>query len=641
MARLGHRRAGGRRARRAALAVLAGALAAFTLAPSASSDAARAYTRLRQAAATRRPALARVSPADRQATYAYLNALYAYMTAKLASAPASVASVEGLGGRLGAECSGVMANAPSTQRLQVHEQGPGPSPREVGEANREQRQRDELLRELQDAALLASVEPYREAALAFAAKLKALRWSNEYLTLVVRLEAASFIETMTSPPPDVCADMKAWAASGYRTLSSATKAFARARRELTAPLERHLRHETVQTFAQDPLARSEGPRALALVHRIEALRREQEQTLKPLFAAEQRLRSVLGIVEAAPPPQALKERSAKESFVIGHGRTAAGTSYTIRLQPKPTHPAPGESSCSPSIEIDTAVHVSGSGSRAIGESSTGTCLPRGHPEPPSVQCEGGLLVVQAQTGPRTRVVRLQLSNGRRIVSWAAFVPARLGGPVGYYYQEVRGPSPMPVSLTEFDAHGKELHTAKLPRVPECTANPIHYTPGGLRTLVRARAPRGPAFTIMGKRYRFLGHLHFKLDLELAEEERAFGLSGESEIFGGFGSVSRPGPFNWEMQTGCSPHEWAILYGLLTVPGDVVLARSEGALQPFRRVPIPPSLHAHGVLAYIALPAVPTELLVRAPGGRRIFRESLARSSREKSEECAGEAEGPS
>ncbi len=51
-------------------------------------------------------------------------------------------------------------------------------------------------------------------------------------------------------------------------------------------------------------------------------------------------------------------------------------------------------------------------------------------------------------------MRLRLSNGRRITSRVAFVPASFGGPAGFYYQSVRGPTPFPVSLTEFEAGGK-------------------------------------------------------------------------------------------------------------------------------------------------------------------------------------------
>jgi hypothetical protein len=72
----------------------------------------------------------------------------------------------------------------------------------------------------------------------------------------------------------------------------------------------------------------------------------------------------------------------------------------------------------------------------------------------------------------------------------------------------------------------------------------------------------------------------------------------------------------------------------------LLARGSGGLQPFQQVRIPANLHAHGVLAYIALPALPSEVLVRTPAGKTVLTENLARPAREDKETCEGEAEGP-
>jgi len=95
----------------------------------------------------------------------------------------------------------------------------------------------------------------------------------------------------------------------------------------------------------------------------------------------------------------------------------------------------------------------------------------------------------------------------------AFVPARLGGPTGFYYQVVRGPSPIPVSLTELDAHGKPLRVFKLHRFVGCTKHLLKFLPGGIRTLVRDRVPQGPTFSIVGEAYRFFGHIHFALQVD--------------------------------------------------------------------------------------------------------------------------------
>ena len=94
-----------------------------------------------------------------------------------------------------------------------------------------------------------------------------------------------------------------------------------------------------------------------------------------------------------------------------------------------------------------------------------------------------------------------------------------------------------------------------------------------------------------------------------------------------------------MTTGCEPRAYAILFGVLSAPADTVLARSSGSLQPFQRVRIPASLHVRGVLAYIPLAAVPSEVLVRTPAGTTVLTENLAHRAREARETCEGEAEG--
>jgi hypothetical protein len=72
----------------------------------------------------------------------------------------------------------------------------------------------------------------------------------------------------------------------------------------------------------------------------------------------------------------------------------------------------------------------------------------------------------------------------------------------------------------------------------------------------------------------------------------------------------------------------------------VLARSGGVLRPLTRARIPAVLHVRGVLAYIALPGVPSEIIVRSPSGKTIATERLGAAAREARETCEGEAEGP-
>ena len=169
------------------------------------------------------------------------------------------------------------------------------------------------------------------------------------------------------------------------------------------------------------------------------------------------------------------------------------------------------------------------------------CLSRSHPRAIRAQCrDRGLLTIEAQTLPSARSVRLNLSDGRKITSRVAIVPTHLGGPAGFYYQVVRGPSPIPVSLTEVDAHGKALRTVKLPLTAECVKQPRKRPTGVIRKIVSGSLPQGPSFSINGERSsRFsiggerssaTSATHFDLSVEVAaEEEGGDSISGAGGI----------------------------------------------------------------------------------------------------------------
>jgi len=240
-------------------------------------------------------------------------------------------------------------------------------------------------------------------------------------------------------------------------------------------------------------------------------------------------------------------------------------------------------------------------------------------------------------------VRLQLSNGETITSPAILVPARVGAQSGLYYQVVRGPSPIPVSLTQLDAQGGTVTVLNLPAVVECTKHPVKYFPGGIVRLVHESPPQIPAFTIRAERYRKLGTVHFELKLEVSKEESFFGggrgedFLPEGEVIPG-ASVRARRAFAPRASSDCQPQPYAIVYGLLKAPNDTVLAQVSGRLVPLRKVLVPARLHAGGVLAYGAFSPLPTALLVRDARGRTIGREDLAQNARSVTETCEGEAE---
>lgn len=465
------------------------------------------------------------------------------------------------------------------------------------------------------------------------------------MTHFVQAEAVLEEQVLQREAPAVCADMRAWVASGYRTLSPATKAFIREREIELATVYGYLRHANLAEAFSDPLAPYEGPHEKALMRETVKLELERFKIVKP-FGIYTGLRTALGFAPIKKIP--LNTGPPKGSVVIGKGKTAAGDKYTVRLEPKHSRPiGPLSLDCEPRVTIETSSgDQSGSLFKISGSSEA--CLSRSHPESANVKCEEGLVTVEAQVLPSARAVSLRLSDGRRIVSRVSLVPARKGGHLGFYYQAVRGPSPIPLSMSELDAHGRVLRTVRLKRVLECTKNPIHYLPGGRRTLVRASVPEGPKFTIVGEHYRREGHTYSEIELDIPQD-RGFGFGpgpggGADSIIGvggmGPGGGRGSSRFSPQMKTSCEPHEYAIMYGLLKSPRDTVLARVAGVLQPLRHVTIPASLHAGGVLAYIVLPSVPTELVVRTPAGKTVETENLTKLARDTAEKCQGESEGP-
>jgi len=245
-----------------------------------------------------------VTPQDRAATRALLEARYTYEQALLAGAPASRAAAEGLASSLGGECPGVLAGAPhETLNTFLESPGRSQSPRQMGEANRENRQWSDLQGELALDLGLPLIEPDRQAARAYARAVGSLRWSNNALTALERTGATELEWRVQSAPPAVCADMKAWVASGYRTLSPATKMLIREREAVDRPLLhvfRVLRERSGSVPGlSDPLLPYEGSREKALAGKIKQLEREAQSTLTSLGVIDTKLQSTLGLLSQA------------------------------------------------------------------------------------------------------------------------------------------------------------------------------------------------------------------------------------------------------------------------------------------------------------------------------------------------------
>jgi hypothetical protein len=567
---------------------------------------------------------------DRAATRAYLEAELTYAQALLAAAPVSKEREEALARQVSTECPGAIASAPFMELLPPAQPPERvPTSRQRGEQRRLQRQWEDLRLELGFTLAEPPTNALRQAGLAYARKVETLRWTDRGLTTRQHQDAEELERELLITPPNLCADMRVWAASGYQRISAGTQAFEREFNAVLRPSLEALQGESGRSAyrSESPL-RYAGPREKALARELARLKRERAPSLKRSAAVSGRIERSLGIPEVHEP--SLHMGPPQGAMVIGHGKTAAGPSYTIWVAPKGSAAAKGFA-CRSVVGIE----LTRKGSRGSGEK----CLSRSRAEPPTVECDEGLLTVEAQTSPRARRARLTLSDGRHVVSRVAVVPARLGGPIGVYYQAVWGPKPIPTSLTELDARGRALRTVPLEPQKRCVKGKPSFVVGPTRTIARGSVPQGPTFAIIGERSGEEGaeQLQLRVDVEGEPTEGSSVLIAFPARVGA--SVStRPSTFAVQTSTGCRPHEYAILYGVLRDPKDTVWARSGGQLTQLSEARVPAILHAHGVLAYAGLEGVPSEVLVRSPGGKTLSVEKLDGRAQESKETCEGEAE---
>lgn len=602
-------------------------------------------------------ATAYASSENAAATHAYLIATNKFEEAEMADLPQEIAAREALAAGIAGECSGILTNAPP------HEEvfgfgliGPtsraAPSARASGERRRQSRQLGELKLELSLALADSRTRAGREAALALIRALTPLKWSNREITLFLHLTVEDVQEELDIPAPPACADMKAWVASAYKALSPASKELVSRNETLLKRAFELLGLVTqihIQPFPKN-LVPYENAADRALARHSEALTVQLKKGRETQDGIVKRLEATVGL----PPTKAREvKRPAKKPVVIARGRTAAGGSFVAKAELLPHRSR--RRHCTVEISITEPSRPGGGGLlELLGGNSPERCLSRSaHVAPAqSVHCNAGLLTVEADLPATVTSVRLLLGDNRTITSKAIRVPRRLGGPAGLYYQVVRGPSPIPVSLTELDAHGNTLAVVKLSAVVECTKKLAKYFPGGRVKLAQGNLPGGPSFSIHAERYRELGHIHFKLKFTASNEESLTGpgggdflestgaaeeAEGASLVFSG---RSPQAFFERQTSSGCVPQPYAIIYGLLRAPRDTVLARVSGKLVALNKLAIPARLHAGGVLAYGAFSPIPTELLTRGASGKIVSVDSnFATAAKATVETCEGEAEG--
>jgi hypothetical protein len=163
------------------------------------------------------------TPSDAAATRTFLEAADVWLQSSTANVPASAASMQAFVQKVGAECPDVFRNAPTYEQLlrsRDHLKG-----RQRRVLEHEVQQSKELVEELAASLEAASREPDRSATASFVATVTPLHWSESKVTRSVRSQIAQTQAETEGPPPSICADIKSWVESGYKTLSAATRGF--------------------------------------------------------------------------------------------------------------------------------------------------------------------------------------------------------------------------------------------------------------------------------------------------------------------------------------------------------------------------------------------------------------------------------
>ena len=135
------------------------------------------------------------------ATRAYVDANYALVRVARANLATGKAAIKSLADTVAGECPLAAVDSP-----QNHDS-------------------EQLSNEVVGAIEIAAYQPDKASMLAFAHTVRGLHWTNRELTRMVDGYAAKLEGFTTLAPPAICADVRAWAASGYATLPATTVSF--------------------------------------------------------------------------------------------------------------------------------------------------------------------------------------------------------------------------------------------------------------------------------------------------------------------------------------------------------------------------------------------------------------------------------
>jgi hypothetical protein len=553
-------------------------------------------------------ASAPVSSENAAATHIYLIAEYKLVRALLHKATAVRRSEAAAAAQIAQECRGVLSGMPWSSLNQFT----APTPLVRGEDARFIRQEQTIGAEFYSAIATPGKSLYRPAEEAYAAEVRQLSWSDPTLATQLQAETSASLERVSTPAPPFCADARAWAQSGYRALSTASREFEAAP---TARRSSTLREEPALDTLLKPF---ENAADRALSRKTEALVLALLANALATIQTNSHSRRIIGF-----PHSAVEDT--KKPVVLGHGRTAAGTRFKMSTGASGILGSLGSGgSCHRSVSVFYSRPGSSPEDLVQGGPNNPICLSPPQVRHPALFCEEGTETIQTAVPASVRSIRLMLADGRTIESHVVRVPRRDGGPAGIYAQEIRGSSSHAVSLVELGGDDEVVLRLKLARY-RCVKPKEPEFPASAK-LAAGQTPEGEPFTI-STFGTFNGQPSLSVDAGVDPDinEPTFG-------------PQPPKAFPWWLSIDCAPHPYAILYGILAPPGKSVTARTPEGTVALNAISIEPRVHAKGPLVYGVFRALPSELTIVGANGSPLYTESLEVQATEVAQFCEGYAE---
>jgi hypothetical protein len=147
------------------------------------------------------PAVALAAPADATSTQKYIQADYALVKSAVGKLRTVEGVLAGLRRKIAGECGRAAASAPQNEAS------------------------TQLSNEVIGAVVITAYDTDLPAGTNFLRAVAGLRWSSHALTRTVQAYAAKLKALKALSVPNVCADLRAWIASGYQTLPASTVRF--------------------------------------------------------------------------------------------------------------------------------------------------------------------------------------------------------------------------------------------------------------------------------------------------------------------------------------------------------------------------------------------------------------------------------